>query len=501
MLHVTTGARSFRSIREWDGSKYRAFEELCYQLRDPTPDGSTLVKTGDPDGGYEWYLTLPDGTEWGWQAKYVFDIGTLLGSMDRTLRTVVDKRPNCRRLTFCIPFDLPDDPGSGSRKSARRRFEDRKAKWKDRIAGSDQIAIDLWSAGDLLERLSAHPNQRGIEWFFWNEEVFSLDWLQKRHDVNVDAVRQRYSPQLHVELPISFALEGLGRSPVYWQQFRKLRQAVLTAARPLELIDCSERTTLSALQVLREHLDDWSRGIPEDSGPTVRLDRPRLARLTRKCSEAASGAYPRIPLLGDRGGATSPSPEVANERDALRARLSHLLTTLGDFDRFVEEPASEAAATGRLVVLGEAGQGKTHLFCDIVGKAIECSRPAILVLGGQLHGRDPWHGIAASLGLPPVGSETLIGAMQAAAEAAGYPFLLLIDALNESHEATVWSQELPSLMAEVSGNPWISIGVSVRSTYRSVVLPEEVLDNVAVLQHTGFSDRLPEGDGAFLRCP
>ena len=495
---MTTVARSLRSIREWDGSKHRAFEELCYQLRDPTPDGSTLVKTGDPDGGYEWYLTLSDGTEWGWQAKYVFDIDNLLRLMERTLRTVAGKRPKCRRLTFCIPSDLSDDPGPGSRKSARRKFEDRKLRWKDRIAGADEIEIHLWSAGDLLERLSGHPNHRGIEWFFWNEEVFSLDWLQKRHDVNVDAVGQRYDPQLHVDLPVSFPLDGLSRSPGYWQRYRRLHQAVLTAARPLALIDSSDPATSPALQVLRKHLAGWSAGIPEDSGPTDRLDRDSLTRLTRKCSEAASAAYPRIPLLRDRDRASSPISAEAEELASLRFQLSRLLPALEDFDRFLAEPASEAAAKGALVVLGEAGQGKTHLFCDVVGKAIASSRPAILVLGGRLLGRNPWQGIAATIGLPPLGSETLIGAMRAAAEAAGYPFLLLIDALNESDDARAWRKELPSLVAEVSGNPWISIGVSVRSTYRSVVLPSGGLDHVAVLHHNGFADRVSEAMERFF---
>ena len=495
---MTAVARSFRSIREWDGFQYRAFEELCYQLRDPASDGSTLVKTGNPDGGYEWYLTLPDGTEWGWQAKYVFDIDNLLRLMERTLRTVAGKRPKCRRLTFCVPFDLSDDPGSGSGKSARRKFEDRKPRWKERIAGAEQIEIRLWSAGELLERLSGHPNQRGIEWFFWRDEVFSLDWLRKRHGVTIDAVGQRYSRKLHVELPVSFALEGLGRSPSYWQRFRRLHQAVRTAARPLDHLDSSEAATSSALQGLREHLAVWSSGTTASSGPTLGLDREALTQLTSICSEAASDAYPPIPLFRDEDRAAPPSSVVANERDALRVQLSRLLSALEDFDRFLKESASEAAATGALVVLGEAGQGKTHLFCDVARNAIESSRPAALILGGRLVGRDPWQGIATLLGLPPVGSETLLGAMQAAAEAAGYPFLLLIDALNESDDAAAWRKELPSLVAEVSGNPWISIGVSVRSTYRSVVLPGRRLDHVAVLHHTGFADRITEAMERFF---
>ncbi len=494
---MSAAARRFRSIREWDGSQHRAFEELCYQLRDPVPNGSTLVKTGDPDGGYEWYLTFPDGTEWGWQAKYIFDIDTLLRSMARTLRTVVDKRPQCRRLTFCIPFDLPDGPGSGLRKSARRKFEERKLRWKDKIAGADQVVLQLWSAGELLERLSGHPNQRGIEWFFWREEVFSVDWLRERHDVTRRAVGKRYSRRLHVKLPVSFALEGLARSPRYRRRFRKLRQAVLRAARPLDLVDSSEPATASALQVLRAQLAAWSGGTPDGSDPTVRLDRDRLTELTSTCSEAASASYPRIPVLRDKNHETPPNSVLANERNALRVRLSRLLGALEDFDRLLKESASEASATGALVLLGEAGQGKTHLFYDVVRNAIASSRPAILILGGRLSARDPWQGIAKSLGLRPLGSETLIGAMQAAAEAAGCPFLLLIDALNESGDAGAWRQELPSLLAEVSGNPWISIGVSVRSTYHSVVLPVEI-DRAAMQCHPGFADRASEAMELFF---
>jgi len=68
----------FGSIRAWDGSQHRAFEELCYQLRDPAPAKAELIKTGDPDGGLEWYVRHhSNGVEWGWQAKYSFDIETV----------------------------------------------------------------------------------------------------------------------------------------------------------------------------------------------------------------------------------------------------------------------------------------------------------------------------------------------------------------------------------------------------------------------------------------
>ena len=62
---MTVYGRDFRSLRAWRGSQDQAFEELCYQLRDRTPDGAELVKTGNPDAGLEWYVELPNGVQWG----------------------------------------------------------------------------------------------------------------------------------------------------------------------------------------------------------------------------------------------------------------------------------------------------------------------------------------------------------------------------------------------------------------------------------------------------
>ena len=54
-------ASSFGTLRSWDGSQ--------------------AIRTGNPDGGVEWYATLSHGTEWGWQAKHVHGIDALLSAM------------------------------------------------------------------------------------------------------------------------------------------------------------------------------------------------------------------------------------------------------------------------------------------------------------------------------------------------------------------------------------------------------------------------------------
>ena len=63
----------------------------------------------------------------------------------------------------------------------------------------------------------------------------------------------------------------------------------------------------------------------------------------------------------------------------------------------------------------------------------------------------------------------------------------MIDALNESENPRAWQDELPGLLAEVAQNPWISIGVSVRSTYQEIALPTDGLSDIAEVDHQGFA--------------
>ena len=502
---MTVQGRDFGSLRQWDGSQHRAFEELCFQLRDPTPEDAELVKTGNPDGGLEWYLNRRNGVQWGWQAKFIFEIDTLLKLMERSLATVVQKRPKCRRLTFCIPFDLPDAVDAGKRKSARQKFEERKQRWRCRIPGADRVRIDLWSAGDILQRLIGHPNQRGIEKFFWNQEVFSPAWCKGRLEVSVNAAGERYSPELHIDPSVAFALEGLAQSETYWQMFRARRDAVLKAANHLEVSHYTGIGVTLQLKRLIKSLAEWRCHVPSRVEIPARLDLEPLLDATRAVMVTADGAYPRDHSShAKREKAARGRADVSQRIGWLQHELHGLLSALADFEEFVESSATEAVARGALLLTGDAGQGKTHLFCHAANRAVDAGQPAILLLGGQLSGRNVWSEIAERLGFGQVGSEVLIEAMQAAVEASKTPFLLLIDALNDAEDARAWQSELPGFLAEVAENPWISVGVSVRSTYREIALPPEWLSNnheapdIAEVEHRGFSGRESEAVDRFF---
>jgi hypothetical protein len=68
------GELSCKTLRTWNGEQSWAFEELSY----PLLAGTQAIRTGNADGGVEWYALLPDSIEWGWQAKHVEGIDALL---------------------------------------------------------------------------------------------------------------------------------------------------------------------------------------------------------------------------------------------------------------------------------------------------------------------------------------------------------------------------------------------------------------------------------------
>jgi hypothetical protein len=475
-------ALNFGGIRAWRGSQDQAFEELCFQLRDETPAGAELFKIGAPDGGVEWYVRHRNGVEWGWQVKYSTQIDSLLKSMEESLKTVVKVRPACRRLTFCIPFDLPDSPDPGKRKSARQKFEDRKKRWIKRIPGAHRVRIELTQEGDLLDRLNGHRNQRGITWFFWNQEVFSPEWCARRLEVTVKAAGDRYTPELHLDLPVAFALEGLGATPVFWDRYRALVARVEKLASRVAPSRHLALGVTAELRAVARAVEEWRPVAGRIPGPPDRLRREDVLGPVRALTDAVGRAHPPRDEKEETEGDRAATPR----RSTLRHDLRILEDALADLEAFLDSPAATAAELGGLLMTGDAGQGKTHLFCDSGRRAIEAGRPAAVLLGNQFSGRDAWGDIAKRLGLGDVGSEVLVGGMQSAAEAAGEPFLLFIDALNESADARGWQEEIPALLAEIDGNPWISFALSVRSPFLPVVLPPGDLEGVAEIEHPGF---------------
>ena len=91
------------------GGKREAFEELCCQLARRTladDVGFTRLHGAGGDGGVECYADPAEEGRVGWQAKYVWDIDSLLTQATSSLTTALDVHPTLTRYVVCFPFDL-----------------------------------------------------------------------------------------------------------------------------------------------------------------------------------------------------------------------------------------------------------------------------------------------------------------------------------------------------------------------------------------------------------
>jgi hypothetical protein len=496
-------APDFRRIRSWEGSQANAFEQLAYQLRPAAPDGARTVKTGNPDAGFDWYWELSSGEEIGRQAKYIFDIDVLFAKMRESIVSVASKRPQATAIIFQIPIDLPEDISPPRRTSARQRFVDNVARWKKSIPGASGLRIDVETQATLLERLG-NEDQRGRQWFWWSDEIFSLDWCREQLRISIEAAGPRYTSDFNVVLPVTFALDGLASTPTFWKQYRLLRGRMAKAAYKVssiggQVVDADvddARASADALIQLAAR-DGWP--------PPGRLPLIDLRAATGAVVESVSQALWKCNELLEHRADTG----AENQADAARSPQERLKWLVGDLDRlldrtqafeaFLDSPATGAAASGAMFMSGRAGQGKTHLFCRFVSDQLERGRPAIVVAGEALNPLDFWASLSARLGLSTQGWEVLVGAMVAAAEACGERFVLLVDALNDSVPASAWRGHLPVIRASTAANGWVGLGVSCRDTFVDVVAPpDSQWDGFARVEHPGLAGREVEGIPEFF---
>jgi len=228
-----TGAHDWFSIRSWAGSENRAFEELCYQLRDPAAPGWLTVKTAAPDGGVEWYDKAPDGRCHGNQVKYVRTIDDLLSQARHSAAAVGANRRdrNVVRLVFWVPIDLPDPAHRIKDKlveGARKRWDDAVVRWKRDLPGLDDVEIDLRDSGQLLERL-LKPGNEGRRWFFFEQHALGPEWFGEQLEVAKSIAHDRYTPEHHVPLPISSVFDGCCVTPGFLQRLRNSADALAEA--------------------------------------------------------------------------------------------------------------------------------------------------------------------------------------------------------------------------------------------------------------------------------
>lgn len=192
---------NWQKLKPYDRDQYRSFEEFCYQIATTLYETEGRFTSIDDSGGgdgVEFYLTLPNGDQWGWQAKFYYPDMRLTGSrrmnIKDSLQRACELHPSLKRWFLCTP---------GNRTSDEQTWFDerlRTAKHKSRpvIPKEHPVQLDNWTESDFIGWMS-EERFAGIRRNFFGELELTREWFRRQFEKQIEGVGDKFIPSLHTE--------------------------------------------------------------------------------------------------------------------------------------------------------------------------------------------------------------------------------------------------------------------------------------------------------------
>ncbi|CAB3972910.1 MULTISPECIES: ATP-binding protein [Burkholderia] len=509
-------AIDFTRIRSNPKSRNDSFEALAVQLFRSTckvPTGSTFVSLrGDGgDGGVEAYFRTPSGAVLGIQAKYFFQLGSAeLDQIDGSLQAALDNHPNLSEYWVYIPFDLTGRVAAGKRgKSQAERFEEWKRKVEAEAANrGSTLSITLCAAAIIRSQLLDLDPHGGMRRYWFDDSILTASQIQHCLDQAIAFAGPRYTAALDIVTSAHTGLDFFGGIGNFQAWRDESLAPVMVGLRALK------GWGNEALSILNEPLATKARKlIGQVMAASERITSVSVA--SAEVVEAIRAISALLPLLEKARDAQEQDfyKKHGRECDTPGFRQFHAEYMCdfpaGNMDaardwgdsilRLQSVLASQeigAATTHSLLLVGPAGIGKTHAIVSAALRRQARGGQSLVVFGDDFGKAEPWEVIRSKLGFgASVGRETLLESLQACAEHTGLPFVIYIDALNESPRNARWKDKLPEFLTQCKPYADVKVCVSARDTYRDLVVDSRFPG--FAFEHVGFSGQEFEAVQAF----
>jgi len=483
----------FHSIRPHQGSQANGFEELCCQLaalEDRATQAEHHRKGAGADGGVECFTRHPDGTETGWQAKFYWQMSfNLKQALDDSIQTALQKHPDLTSYIVCLPFD-PSDARTGQGDTPLEQWRQWRDKWIHHAEEQGRkLSIERWGASELGSKLiQDDPRYTGRVLYWFNQQVLTSAWFDQVFEKAKADLDSRYTPETNVQLSIRKILSAFARNPELLREIEDWARSIAESGRDAlrdgrALASRSEASPMpDGLEPALRALDEALSVLPESAADSFPLARwqAEIAKAIDAAENTLEWAQGQTLTMRDWSGVR---PDEMAQRSLWK--LCHLL------EQFKNELQGERwglVNARQVLIYGEGGSGKSHLLADAAAHQLERDRPAVLLLGQRFVLGEPWRQILEELDLPrDITANQFLGAMDAAAQAAGTRGLLMIDALNERFGPQLWPDRLTGFLRDVERFPHLGVILSCRSTYLEYVIPDALDEqHLPHLEHHGF---------------
>lgn len=198
------------------GSQNNAFEELLCQLakKEPFENKRNYTKVGNPDGGVECFITLENGDEIGFQAKWFLSSpqASQWNQIEESFKTALKKHPRIVTYYIAIPLDRAD-PRIDGQQSFMDKWNEKVKRWQNfaKDTYNRDIEFIYWGSSELITLISREENT-GLKSFFFGGIDLSAQWFQKQNEHAIADLGPRYTPEINVELEIAENFDAISRN-------------------------------------------------------------------------------------------------------------------------------------------------------------------------------------------------------------------------------------------------------------------------------------------------
>ncbi len=508
----------FSRIRSAPKSRNDSFEALAVQLfrnsYNAPHDATFISLRGDGgDGGVEAYFRLSEGTLIGVQAKYFFQLtDSELNQIDESLKTALANHQTLKEYWIYIPFDLTGRVAAGKRgKSQAERYEE----WKSKTvaaarANGNDLKIYLCTASVIRDQLLAIDQNGGIRKYWFDESVITNLKIRQGLDEAIAFAGPRYMAALDVVTNAHLGLDFFGGTGDF-QTWRN--QTVTPISNGLSSIkrwgngvfDILDQAQTIRVKEVLDHIASKLDDINE-SAVLSEISTQIIEMLAEILPLVINVREAREKEFFEKHGEKSDNPTFrqfhseymcafpASDMDASREWEKQLNNL-----RNVMTSAEVGAATAKsLLLVGPAGIGKTHSIVSAALRRLQKGANSLVVFGDDFGKGEPWEVLRSKLGFgADFSRETLLACLNASAEHVGIPFLIFIDALNESPRNVRWKDKLPEFLTQCAPYPQIKVCVSTRDTYQNLVVDSRFPGYA--FEHQGFNGEEFEAIQAFAK--
>jgi len=322
------------------------------------------------------------------------------------------------------------------------------------------------------------------------------NWFKEQCELSINDLGKRYTPELNVKLEVSEIFEGLGRTEQFKGKVTKSFDLFLIKGKKVLKNQPEVKESLESLENTFDKLQTLFYNT--DFLGTSSIPVNDFEDLLKKSRSSVQDIYDYYITEESKIQKEKNNYQYYHKYGYEIRNIREFRKELSTFRNFIHSSSFKLANNPFLLLYGEAGIGKSHLIGDIVSKRINEGYESVFLLGQHfITEEDPWTQIFKRLQINSK-SDDFLRKLNHRAKESGKRIVIFIDAINEGKGKYFWNEFIKSFVNEIKRYEWIGLVLTIRTSYKNLILPEEDIISLKLVEHHHYGFRNIEYEASKL---